>query len=240
MLYIAVCDDEPVITGRIEEQLFELAKEMKIKIDVSVFFDGATLEQNISQGNEYQLIYLDIEMKKIGGIDVAKSLRSMNSHALIIYVSSYESYAKDLFEVDAFRFLNKPINKEKFKEYFTQAVKRLSDRSEYYEFIHKRERYTINIRDICYFESCKRIIYIHTGEQCYQFYGKLNDVEKCMHAKQNSFIRIHQSYLVNYNYIKVIGNDYVELTDGGKIQVSEERQKGIRQEYCHLLGREAT
>lgn len=238
MLRIAICDDEPVMTGKIEEQLIALSDEMKVKIDISVFFDGSTLEQNIRQGNEYHLIYLDIEMKKKGGIDVAKSLRETNNHALIIYVSSHESYAKDLFEVEAFRFLTKPVNEEKFREYFMKAVNKLNDGSEYFEFMSKREKHRVYIRDVYYFESCKRVINIHTTDNDYNFYGKLNDVEKYMKTERISFIRVHQSYLVNYNYIKVIGSDYVELINGDQISMSEDRQKKIRQEYCNLISKE--
>lgn len=238
MIYIAICDDEPIMTSKIEELLLDVSQTMGINIDISVFFDGETLEKSIEQGDEYQLIYLDIEMHKRDGIDVAKTLKESDNKALIIYVSGYENYAKDLFEVDAFRFISKPVNKEKFTDYFVQAMDKLSDRGTYYAFVYKRQKYRVLVSSILYFESCKRIISIRQTEAEHFFYGRLNDVEKYMRKEQHNFLRIHQSYLVNYNYIKVIGLDYVELVDGSCLPMSQERQKDIKKNYCRLIGKE--
>ena len=90
MINIAICDDDVAITATIEEILYKIAKEQGIKISCSVFFDGFTLVEDIRQGTYYDLIYLDIEMRKVNGISAAELIRGMEIPALIVYVSSYE------------------------------------------------------------------------------------------------------------------------------------------------------
>ena len=109
MINIGICDDDVAMTAIIEEMLHKIANEQDIKINCAVFFDGFTLVENIRQGTYYDLIYLDIEMHKINGISAAELIRSMEVPALIVYVSSYEKYLKELFNTEPFRFLSKPI-----------------------------------------------------------------------------------------------------------------------------------
>ena len=109
MINIAICDDDVAMTATIEKMLYVIAKEQNIKISSAVFFDGSTLVANIRQGVCYDLIYLDIEMHNVNGINAAELIRNMEIPALIIYVSSYEKYLKELFSTEPFRFLSKPI-----------------------------------------------------------------------------------------------------------------------------------
>ena len=94
------------MTATIEKMLYVIAKEQNIKISSAVFFDGSTLVANIRQGVCYDLIYLDIEMHNVNGINAAELIRNMEIPALIIYVSSYEKYLKELFSTEPFRFLS--------------------------------------------------------------------------------------------------------------------------------------
>lgn len=177
------------MTATIEEMLYKTAKEQGIKINCAVFFDGFTLVENIRQGTYYDLIYLDIEMRKVNGISAAELIRSMEIPALIVYVSSYEKYLKELFNTEPFRFLSKPIDGNRFRSVFMDAYKRIRQKSEYFSFTYNKEFIKVPLGRIYYFESCNRVIYIHavrnvraenteSDEMEYRFYGKMNDVEK--------------------------------------------------------------
>ncbi len=94
---------------------------------------------------------------------------------------------------------------------------------------------------IAYFESRGRQIYIHisgpAAEDHYTevFYGKMNEVEKQISAVNNRFLRIHQSFLVNFDYVRVIRFSEVVMMDGQALQVSEERQKNARTQFCLMM-----
>lgn len=238
MIKIAICDDESIFTANMEDMLIKIGKKNTIEIDINVFFDGSTLEKSFLRGERFDLIYLDIEMKTINGIEAAKNIRGIDQDVLIIYVSGYENHMKELFEVDAFRFISKPIDSVIFENYFIKAYERLCACATYFEFQYNREITKILIGDIIYFESHGRTINISlvNGEEKYN--GKINDIEKTLKKCKIAFLRIHQSYLVSYKFIKCMSMTNVTLLNGRILQISEDRQKAIRKQYCSLLGGE--
>lgn len=239
MIRIALCDDQPEMTSLIENLIIECSDQKSIDVEIEVFFSGTTLLKHIGDGDCYDLIYLDIEMKVLDGVETAKQIREKDKDVLLIYVSGYESYWKDLFQVEPFRFINKPVDKDEFAEFFYKACERIKGLRVFFDFKYNREIIKVKISDIIYFESCKRAVHIFTNQgESYKFYGKLNEVEEIVRQKNYSFLRIHQSNLVNYRYIKRIGSDVVVLTDDTQLLISGDRQKEVRKKYCNLIGGE--
>ena len=245
MINIAICDDDAAMTTTIEELLYKIAKEQGIKTNCAVFFDGSTLVKNIRQGTYYDLIYLDTEMCQVDGISAAELITNMEIPALIVYVSSYEKYLKKLVNTEPFRFLSKPINKKDFRTVFMDAYKRIRQKSEYFSYTYNREFIKVPLGRIYYFESRNRVVYIHvagnkktedteSNESEYRFYGKMNDVEKRLSESNSRFIRIHQSYFVNFDYIKSMNFTGVTMYDGTVLQISEDRQKSVRTQFCRM------
>ena len=240
MLRIAICDDDIRFTSKLEDILIQESRKKGIKSEIDVFFDGEGLVNSISNGEHYEIILLDIEMEKMDGITTAKNIRSIDKTALIIYISGYDEYLKELFEVEPFRFISKPLNVNKFKEYCASAIKRVEEQSENFEFSFNRENKRVLLNDIVYFESVGRTIKIHMcngNEELY--YGKMNKIEKELQNCRNHFIRIHQSFLINYAYIKkmtfseiVIAFNETELVMG----ISEDRRPFVRKNICEIAG----
>lgn len=214
MIKIAICDNDVALTSLIECLLYKIAQKMSIAIDVDIFFDGITLRKSMEQENSYDLIYLDIEMEKLDGIETARQIREKDYMVLIIYVSSYEEYLKELFEVEPFRFLSKPIDEKLFYKYFQSAYERIEKEQEYFEVKFNNEIVHVPIKNIVYFESEKRYVHVITDKRKYTLYGKLKEIESQMKNRKFVFIRIHQSYLVNYKYIKRINLLSVVLHNG--------------------------
>ncbi len=243
MLRVAICDDDIPFTAMLEKLLKEEALSNGVEMEIDVFFDGSMLEKYIFLGNLFDLIYLDIEMAQENGIDAARHIRKVDNSVLLIYISGYEQYLKELFEVEPFRFLSKPIEIQKFSRYFQEACQRISEDNVYYQFNFNKEIKKVALKDIIYFESRNRIVYIFlkNGKKEY-FYGKLNDVEKELNEKKQRYLRIHQSYLVNYDYVRKMNFSNVVIENNGKstiLQISEDRQKKIRMQLCDLAGRKA-
>ncbi|MSS62724.1 LytR/AlgR family response regulator transcription factor [Velocimicrobium porci] len=238
MFKIAVCDDDCIITSKVETLLLELAKKKGMVIEVDIYFDGSTLASAIDRGESYDLIYLDIEMTKQDGITTAKQVRKKDQQVLLIYISSHETYWKELFEVEPFRFLSKPIDISLFEDYFYKALDKISQKMLYFTFSFRKQMNRVKIGDICYFESKGRIIYVVLKDNTKRFYGKLNQVEAELEKMKVPFLRIHQSYLVNCMWIQTFSFTQVILTDGTVLYISEERQKAIRRQYCILLNNE--
>lgn len=242
MLKIAICDDDIRFTSRLEDLLLEEAKRRGIQADVAVFYDGSTLTDSVGWGEGYDLIFLDIEMKKQNGIEAARFIRRTDKTVLLIFISCHEQYWKELFEVEPFRFLSKPLDEALLFKYFQEACVRIREKNAYFHFSFRKERKKVVLKDVIYFESRNRVIsIILTGGRTERFYGKLNDVEKGLKDNQH-FLRIHQSFLVNYDYIRRmrVSSLSIDMGDGRQyeLQISEDRQKKIKKQLEQMLIRE--
>lgn len=240
MLKIAICDDDQIFAGRLESLILQESRRMNLQMETDVFYDGKSLVDSIREGNWYSLIFLDIELKQMDGISAARHIRDMDRHVLLIFVSDSNCYLQELFEVEPFRFLSKPLNVQKFRGYFEEACKRIGETDVFYQFTFNKEVHQVLLKDVVYFESRKRMVYIFLkdGKTVY-FYGKLNEVEKELTDKGNYFLRIHQSYLVNHNYIKKMNYYNVVIGFEGKtieLKVSEDREKNVRRQLCEIFG----
>ncbi len=202
MLRIAICDDDSKFTRKLETLVLQESQKLGIRADTDVFSDGKTLLKSFQNGDHYELIFIDIEMEQVDGITAARRIREIDRTVLLVYVSGYDKYLKELFEVEPFRFLSKPLNHAQFDRYFKEACKRINETEVFYQFTFNKEIRKISVKDIVYFESNNRIVYIHLKDGTNEyFYGKLNNVEKELAASRQYFLRIHQSFLVNYDYI---------------------------------------
>lgn len=244
MIHIAICDDDRPLTGTVEQLLLRIAAEHTIDVRCEVFFDGASLLRAVTEQRMcFDLLYLDIEMGDMNGIHTALALREKELPTLIVYLSGHEEYLKELFCTEPFRFLSKPIDETAFCSVFLAACKRIRKRSGYFTFFCKRARHRVPFDRIAYFESSGRIISIHssgkeevrTGFLQDQFYGKMNDIEEQVTSLNGRFLRVHQSFLVNFDYIKMLSSTEIEMLDGRKIQISEDRRKNVRARFSALL-----
>lgn len=240
MINIAICDDDRPFAESIERLLRVTAFRQGIDIGCEVFFDGSELVRAVMEQRMcFDLVYLDIEMEELDGIHTALALREAEVPTLIIYLSGHEEYLKDLFRTEPFRFLQKPVDRTEFRQSFLDAHGRILKRAGYFTFFYKKFRYRIPFDRIICFESRSRVITIHlsgrdaegTGSVQNRFYGKMNEIEKQVASMNGRFLRIHQSFLVNFDYIKAVSASEVLMLDGRKFQVSEERSRDIRARF---------
>lgn len=236
MIKIAICDDDKIVASNIENLLLKISKDSELDIDI--FYDGDTLVQYVNNKNNYDLIYLDIEMARKDGIEAAKNIRKIDDNVLIVYVTGYESFAKEAFEVSAFRFITKPIDERIFEKYFLDAKKKILKEPGYFQFQYNKVIYRILVDNIMYFQSDKRVTYIVTNVGSQKCYGKLNDIEKSLLKSNIIFYRVHQSFLVNPQYVKSYAYDHMELADGTVLTISENRRRKISEQFCSIKGDE--
>lgn len=238
MLDIAICDDEILVVANIENRLQELCKETVTEVEIDAFYDGSTLAEHIRNGKRYDIIYLDIEMVKQNGVDAARTIRKLDTKALIIYVTSHESFAKEVFEVSAFRFITKPIDPDIFRKYFIDAKKEIFRNPKYFQYRYNKISHRVSIDDIMYFQSDKRVTYIVTIDGSQKCYSKLNDIEQKLIEANTHFYRTHQSFLVNPRYVSTYIYDTLVLMDGTTLTISENRRKTVSELFCTLKGEE--
>ena len=178
MIKIAICEDQKKVGEEILEKLKAVSKGFVRAIDL--YETGEQLLNSLKE-NKYDIYYLDIMLDDSGinGYELAKELRRKQNDAILIFLSSHEEYACEAYEVDALRFLRKPIVEEKFVEAFVKAVQVIYKRQGpfYYksEYIEKE----IQMKEIRYFESQGRKIVMNTiNGKSEVFYGSLKVKQK--------------------------------------------------------------
>lgn len=232
MINIAVCDDNVEIVEQIRKKIMEY----KYNSNIVIFHSGIDLIQSLMADHNYDLIFLDIEMPEINGINTGKKLREMEIQSLLIYVSSHKDYYYEAFETEPFRFINKPIDWDVFKSVFEIAINRLTKLNHYFYYQKDKGIKQVLLNQILYFESSGRTIKIVTQKENYSYYGKLDEVENLLAEKNIIFFRIHKSYIINSSYICQLEFAKVHLVNGDILPISENRRTITRRAYMNYIG----
>lgn len=180
MVKIAICDDEQAICSQIENILLDHSKRTCLEIDIEVFYSGEKLYSYIESGHGFDLIYLDIELELMSGIEVGKKIRNtMKDHKTeIVYISGKNGYDRQLFDVQPLHFIPKPINSKKVIEDLNLAMIRADRLGGIFTFKKTIETYKVPVKDIIYFESINREIKIVTINNEDVFMRKCNKYMK--------------------------------------------------------------
>lgn len=228
MLKIAICDDDHGICSQIEDILLKYVKKNYFKIDIQVFYSAETLLNYIKQGNKIDLIYLDIEMGQISGIEVGRYIRKvMKDYTTeIVYISGKDEYDRQLFDVQPLHFIPKPISPSLIIEDLNLAISRLKKTIDPFEYTKGNNRFKVAMKDIIYFESVNREIKIVLMDHEDYFYESMEKVHTAVSSHQ--FVKIHRSYLINYNHVSIFKYDEIVMSNGEVLPISQARRKAIR------------
>ena len=197
-MQIAICDDEVSMVQILEEKIKKLLPDAVI----DKYLSGDEL---IASGSKPDILFLDIQMPGMDGMETAKMLRQDNEDMILIFVTAAEEYVFQAFDVGAFHYLVKPFSDEKLKEVVTKAVHNIKRSSR----LEKDEKYImvqtagshikIFLRDIVYAEVYNRKVIIHTRSTDIEYYGKLQELSD---MAGTDFFRTHRAYLVHFKYVE--------------------------------------
>lgn len=229
MLRIAICDDDTLVCRYIKRILLDYGKQNCLSVDVEIFHGGASLCDFWLQEHSFELVFLDIEMENMNGIDVGQFFRQLNSNEIvqIVYISAKESYAMQLFQNRPFDFLVKPITDERLCACLSEYIRIHCMHPQYFEYMIERHKECVAVSQILYFESIRKRLRMMTTHGEVFFYGKISDVSNCSFS--NQFISIHQSYLVNAVHITAFHADEVVVSNRERLKVSRSHQKYVKE-----------
>ncbi len=237
MLRIAICDDLPENRRAVAGAVEAWAVNRQLNIQLKEFASGEDLLVETEVAGEFNIVFLDIELKGgMDGITIAMKMREVNKYFCLIFISQYENYYKEVFKAYPFQYLEKPISKIKLIEILNQAVDSCFDLNETFVFRFKNMTYNIRLREVLYFVSDKRVIriYMENGDS-HIFYGKLDELEKRLTKSSFSFLRIHQSYLVNGNQIEQYHSKYIMMRNKDILPISMEKRNNILRYHMQIL-----
>lgn len=224
MFCVAICDDDEILCAQLERMLEPYIEKGSIKADV--FYSGEKLYDALSHVQHYDLIFLDIELPFMNGVDLGNKIRTEleNERTHIVYISGKQAYAMVLFAVRPMNFLVKPISEKTVIENVERAMRLSQMYDSFFEFKFGKEYFRIPYGDILYFESSNRKIQIHTKYGIKESYGRISTLEK---KTPPNFVRIHHSYLVNRMYVTYWKSEEILLTGTISLPVSQSYRKSV-------------
>lgn len=229
-LNIAVCDDDSVHVDLITSYIKSM--DTSYNIDCILAYSGEELLEQLNE-KKIDVVFLDIEMKTLNGIETGKKIRALSEDTIIVYITGYRHYAVEAFEIESFHYLIKPIMEAKFVKLMERILTRIEERK---AFRDKEKILPIKTRDnliqlqydtIYYFEKDFRKLKVHTSDTTIEFYGSMNNL--LGEIDTSYFIRCHQSYIVNKHKIKGIQGNTIILNreENSYIPISRTYKKEI-------------
>lgn len=231
---IAVCDDNSIDREIITMMLLDYSAQKSIHFDFVEYESGVDLIYDIEEGRSFDILFLDIYMDKILGIDAAHKLRKeIHYEGNIIFLTATSKFAVDSYEVDASGYLVKPLSYEKV---FAIMDKILSSyKTETYSIRKHSGIIRIPVDEILFIGSDNNKCVIHRKDgRCFTVYKKLDEIQD--ELPSSYFLRCHQSYLVNMDYIERADKEF-ELVTGDIVSIRQRDLKNIRSIYLDYVSR---
>lgn len=225
MLLIAVCDDIPIECADIAKQIETILKQSNTDFMIKKFFGGLEL---IQSRESFDIIFLDIKMPNINGMELAKQIRKQGRQSIIIFITSASEYVFDAFDVEAFQYLLKPIQTDKLKNVLEKATKKMQIDAniDFLMISANRQIQKVFLKDILYIESIGRIAKIHCNNGTLETYEQIGILEDKLSDK--FFFRCHKCFLVNLNFVDAFNKTEVRLENGEKIMLAKRRYEDFQ------------
>lgn len=237
MIRIAIVDDEKVFIQMYEKEISNLFSEFEVECEINAYSDSVTFQKE-SEKTEYDLVFLDIDMPDISGMQLASELCKNNHHTTIIFVSSHSNFVFEAFRYSAYRFIRKDNLNPDTKEAVYSFCDSLKKSTNYITLnLEDQKRVTVDLSSIKYFFSIRHDIYFlnkqgDTLRLAMRTYT-LDDLENRL--KEKGFIRIHRTYLLNCLYVYQIRSEKVLLKDKSELPLSCGRYDSVKKIYQSLI-----
>ena len=237
MMRISICDDEAPTRA----YLTSLIRAQDCPCEVVEY---ASASDCLADHRGIDLLFLDIELNATGpdGMALARQIREQSAvtQPVIIFVTGYERYVFDAFDVGAFQYLLKPVDEEKFAQVFARAVSQIGT-------ARKKTARTLTLQSagvsrtvpldsIYYIESSNHKVVLRLKDGAFSCYGKIRDLEAEL---GDQFFRVHKGYLVNLAYVEGYSKTELTLTNGEKLLISKYKYPDFVKAYLRFVKRGA-
>ncbi len=235
MLQIAVCDDETYYRNRIYSLLSEYLEARSLNASIDIFSSGKEFLSERDNLVKYDIVFLDINMEEVDGIQTAQKICDYQSGTCIVLVTAFMNYALEGYKVGAVRYIMKDALEIQMPECMEAVLKKMQIQKITFSFLEGEK--TLYTDNILYVESRRHkclFYYMEKETVTYQMYGKLDQLEEALSAYR--FLRIHKSFLVNMKHIRRISNYLAVLDCGEELPVPRLRFQKVREAFVAYKG----
>ncbi len=224
-MQIAICDDNEIFRQELREYLEEYKDEKNICMELCEYSNGNDLLQ---ADIKHDIIFLDYRMEGENGLDIAKQIRMRDKKCGLVFVTAFPQFVFDSFEVQPFRFIVKPADKEKVFEAVESYVRQMKNNRPV-SMIEDGKHITVMADDIVYIEAKGKKCRIVTKNSVYNISNTLSSLSS--ELPESNFYRIHRSHIINFKNVKTIRGNAVTMTDDSVLSVSRSKIREFRMHY---------
>lgn len=224
---IAICDDQEILRN-------QLIQNIRLYGDENDIFEYKNGEELLAAKESFDVIFLDIEMPELDGMEVAEIIRARGDEVRIIFLTSHLECIYDAFKVKAYRFLNKPIDIKVLEETMKEIQAEILN-TEKIIINQKNNVHVINVKSIVYLEAYGDGTYIHDNRgNAYDSSLQLKEWEKRLQGK--NFFKPHKSYIVSLHYVRGIEGNKVKLENVCEMPIVARRNiASLKEAYLQYM-----
>lgn len=222
---LVICDDDPADTAYVTGLLDVWRKRAGVTMEVLAFPTAEALLFAWEEQGDMDILLLDIEMGEMSGVQLARRLRQMGARMQIIFITGYMDYIAEGYDVEALHYLLKPVTQERFGEVMDRAMERMKTREHMLRLALGDGVVQLPLYEIRYLEVLRNYTTIHAAE-AFSVKRSLNELEGEL---DESFYRIHRSYIVNLRFIRRVTRTEVILKDGTALPLSRRQYESLNQ-----------
>ena len=231
MLLIAIVDDDPKDASQLKDCVEAYCRKNSLAALVHTYRDGLDF---IRGAETHDIIFLDIQMGKLDGLETARLLRKINQESILIFVTNMAQFAIKGYEVDALDFIIKPASLASIVYVMDKAMKRLDGNTRAMFSLKTADgAVSLSANDIAYVEVFDHNLVYHTTRGEYTVRGRLSDVSEKL--DQEKFVMCNRSFIVNLRHVSNVTADYLLIGDT-RISVSKSHRKELMKRFSSFLG----
>ncbi len=232
---IAVIDDDKIFVSKIQNRISQICIEKQILCEVDMFYDGDAIVRNYSK---YQLIFLDIDMPCLNGIEAAQKINTLKNTKdipFIVFVTGKDNLVFNALRQFPYSFIRKAFLEEGIEKCICNVNAMLETKQQKYAVKVGRNIIFIDLNNVLYLEKEKNYVNFHTPTEIHKERSNIDDKSKSLQNK--GFIRTHIGYLVNTKHVAEITANSIVLDNGVKIPVGIKYKADIKKRYFDWLVR---
>ena len=221
MIRIAICDDEKHMSDHIRAMASDFFRKKNREIHFRIFLSG---EELLSYDGQIDILFLDIQMKGMDGLETARKLREGQFRGFLIFITVLKEMVFQSFEVQAYDYLVKPVDEKQFGKTMERLFASMQNNNEDSLLVQKGyEGRIIREEEIVFCEIIDRKIYLNLASgEVVDYYERIENLETKLGSH---FFRCHRSYLINLKHLKGYKNGTACMDNGKEVPVSRLRSK---------------
>jgi DNA-binding LytR/AlgR family response regulator len=222
LINIAIVEDDEQSAEKIKSYIEQFGKQSEHSLSVKHFKDGLDFLENYH--SEFNIVFMDVEMPFMNGMEVAKKMRKIDTRAVLIFVTNMAQYAIEGYEVDALDYMVKPVEYFNFSVKLKKAIKNLDKRTDDNILLMRPNGFVrLSINSIIYIEVNDHKLLFYTDNAIHEIRGTLSAYESRL--TPFGFSKCNHCYLVNLKYVKSVDEEFVTLANGEQLQISRPKRK---------------